>query len=94
MQILVTRTGVVHCVYDEMIDLSALGRVEILRGSHVEPYPDGAWRADLSPVNGPVLGPFRLRSDALAAERMWLETNWLGHASAASIVQVPTNIMH
>jgi hypothetical protein len=27
----------------------------------------------MSPVGGPVLGPFRLRRDALAAEVAWLE---------------------
>ncbi len=31
---------------------------------------------DLSPVGGPVLGPFRLRSQALAAEQAWLD-GWL-----------------
>jgi hypothetical protein len=33
---------------------------------------------DLSPVSGPTLGPFQNRSEALAAERSWLLTNWLG----------------
>ena len=51
--------------------------MRIARGSHVEPTVDGQWTADLSPVNGPVLGPFRCRSDALVAERQWLEEHWL-----------------
>ena len=39
--------------------------------------PRVGWLADLSPVNGPVLGPFDRRSEALAAELAWLEANWL-----------------
>ena len=77
MQILVERTGSIRCVYSEALDLSVLGQVSITRGSHVEPTPDGQWLADLSPVGGPQLGPFFLRSQALNAERDWLEQNWL-----------------
>jgi hypothetical protein len=68
--------GRVRCVYDDALDLGALGRVVITRASHVEPDPDGRWTADLSPVGGPVLGPFGRRSEALAAERTWLDRNW------------------
>ena len=32
------------------------------------------WQADLSPSNGPVLGPFRVRQDAINAEIAWLES--------------------
>ena len=35
----------------------------------------GRWLADLSPVSGPLLGPFCLRSQALAAEQEWLVEN-------------------
>jgi hypothetical protein len=42
------------------------------RASFVEPTSDGQWTADMSPVNGPVLGPFKLRGDALKAETEWL----------------------
>ena len=31
----------------------------------------------LAPVNGPRLGPFVLRTEALDAERVWLEENHL-----------------
>src|SRR4051812_14274881 len=55
-------------VYDEAIDLAALGQLNIRRGGHVEPRQTGGWSADLAPVNGPVLGPFATRSAALAAE--------------------------
>lgn len=35
------------------------------------------WQADLSPVNGPVLGPFDSRVDAIEAEIEWLNKNFL-----------------
>lgn len=81
MQLLVDSTGLVRCVYDETIDLSLLGPLTIQRGSHVEPTEGGHWLADLSPVSGPVLGPFAQRSEALAAERDWLDTHWLTSGS-------------
>ncbi|MBL8794615.1 MAG: hypothetical protein JNM56_11980, partial [Planctomycetia bacterium] len=62
----------------------ALGLIAIRRASHVEPAAEGSWFADLSPVDGPVLGPFRLRSEALAAERRWLEDHWLTRSSFQS----------
>jgi hypothetical protein len=46
----------------------------------VEPTLDGRWTADLAPVHGPVLGPFSSRSEALTAERHWLEAHWLPRA--------------
>lgn len=77
MQMLIQPDGSVRCLYSEELDLHGLGRLAIARGSHVEPTGTGQWTADLSPVNGPVLGPFINRSDALEAERQWLEANWL-----------------
>jgi hypothetical protein len=77
MEILVTPAGTIRCLYDESLDLHALGGVRISRGSHVEPTSDGQWTADLSPVSGPILGPFPSRSLALKAEHEWLETHWL-----------------
>ncbi len=77
MQMIVQPGGSVRCLYGEELALDTLGRLSIARGSHVEPTPDGQWTADLSPVNGPVLGPFRSRSEALSAERRWLEEHWL-----------------
>lgn len=59
------------------VDLSTLGKPVIERGSHVEPDGAGRWFADLSPVNGPRLGPFDRRSAALFAERNWLNRHWL-----------------
>ena len=77
MQLVVMPGGAVRCLYDESIDLAALGYPDITRASQVEPLGDGCWYADLSPVNGPLLGPFKRRSEALEAERAWLEANWL-----------------
>ena len=77
MQLVVAPGGVVRCVYDETIDLTALGVLSISRGSHVEPTADGRWTADLTVVSGPTLGPFEHRSEALAAERAWLDEHWL-----------------
>ncbi len=77
MQLLIKPTGNVRCVYGEEIRLRSLGRLSIQRGSHVEPNGAGEWAADLSPVDGPVLGPFPNRSLALDAERKWLEAHWL-----------------
>jgi hypothetical protein len=77
MQLIVKSNGAICCLYDETLDLSSLGSLTIQRGSHVEPDASGNWLADLAPVSGPVLGPFDRRSDALTAERDWLEQNWL-----------------
>ena len=77
MQLVIHSGGAVRCVYSEDIDLAALGSPAITRASHVEPDQHGRWWADLSPMNGPKLGPFPVRSEALAAEHAWLKTHWL-----------------
>ena len=77
MQIIVDSQGNARCIYGETISLSRLGSIKIRRGSHVEPIASGKWIADLSPVGGPKLGPFAIRSQALTAERRWLEQHWL-----------------
>lgn len=77
MQLLIQSDGAIRCLYHEAIDLATLGRMTIARGSYVEPDPNGKWYADLAPVNGPRLGPFSSRSQALSAEQAWLEANWL-----------------
>jgi hypothetical protein len=77
MDLIVSPDGTIRAVYAEAIDLGVLGHLVISRASHVEPDERGCWLADLSPVAGPVLGPFDLRSEALEAERAWLVTNWL-----------------
>ena len=82
MEILIEPCGNVRCVYGESIDLSQLGRTSIRRGSHVEPTDDGSWLVDLAPVDGPQLGPFQHRSQALQAELDWLSEHWLVPGSA------------
>ena len=79
MQLVIDPVGCVRCLYDEALPLAEFGRLTIARGSHVEPTAAGHWTADLSPVGGPLLGPFENRSAALDAEREWLEQNWLCH---------------
>ncbi|MBA3483689.1 MAG: hypothetical protein H0T51_17915 [Pirellulales bacterium] len=80
MQLVIQPGGVVRCVYDEAIELAALGRLSVDRASHVEPDDHGQWFADLSPVGGPVLRPFPRRSAAVAAEVAWLGRHWLEEA--------------
>ncbi len=77
MQLMIRPDGTVHCLYGEELDLHKIGSLAIARGSQVEPDANGKWFADLSPVSGPTLGPFNSRSDALAAERKWLNEHWL-----------------
>lgn len=71
----VNADGTLGFVYDDDLEpLLGLGEHEVRRASHVEMAADG-WMADLSPVSGPVLGPFPLRADALRAELDWLRAH-------------------
>ena len=81
MQLLIDTEGQVFCLYTEQIELSALGTLTVRRGSHVEPDGQGQWWADLSPAQGPTLGPFAKRSEALAAELYALE----GHRAVGGL---------
>ncbi len=81
MELIIASTGLARCLYDESLDLRALGQLTITRASHVEPDAQGQWFADLSPSTGPILGPFLRRSDALAAEVAWLTANRLNPAA-------------
>ena len=72
MELVVDAGGDVRCMYDEELDLREFGKLQITRASHVEPDRGGFWWADMGPVDGPVLGPFRSRTEALGAERTWL----------------------
>ncbi len=73
MKIAFLPEGKAFMVYTEVFDLSNLGSYSHRRASHVEPTEKGSWRADLSPVGGPLIGPFQKRSEALSAEQDWLE---------------------
>lgn len=72
MELLITTQGMVTAIYSEVIPMQVLGQVQIRRASHVEPDSSGEWWADLSPSQGPLLGPFPSRSAALHAEYEWL----------------------
>jgi hypothetical protein len=77
LKLTIDAEGTVRTLYTEVIDLDAIGEPDITRASHVEPYHGGGWFADLSPVQGPELGPYPTRSEALAAEARWIEDNRL-----------------
>lgn len=65
--------GNLHSIYNEDINLVELGKLNITRASYVEPDENGQWFADMSPLQKDVkLGPFKLRSLALQAEREWI----------------------
>ncbi len=76
MDLLIDSTGDITTLYTEVLDLAALGAVNIERASHVEPDADGRWWDQI--IDGPTLGPFPRRSDALAAEVAWLREHRLG----------------
>lgn len=92
MDIVISPTGVGHCIYSEDFPLSELGQLKISRASHVEPGEDGKWWADMSPVDGPKLGPFDERTEALACEVTWLEENWLTAERSALVVDSPESV--
>ena len=96
MDLIVAPTGIVTAIYAEEIDLHSLGITTITRASHVEPDETGQWFAQI--VEGPTLGPFLKRSEALAAEVSWLTWHRLNPAkkignfcnSAANCLLRPT----
>ena len=86
MDLFVDSAGDIRCIYGEELDLRELGQLTITRASHVEPDRDGFWWADMGPVGGPVLGPFKNRTEALGAERGWLLE------SRKRVVRTPTRV--
>ena len=82
MQLVIGPDGSGRCLYGEDINLGKLGALTISRASHVEPDASGQWFASM--IDGPVLGPFVRRSDALQAEADWLNSNRLASAPAAT----------
>jgi hypothetical protein len=77
MELLIRPDVLVRCIYGEAIDLHGLGQLHITRASTVEPGAEGHWWVDLALVQGPRLGPFRQRRQALDAEQQWLSRYWL-----------------
>ena len=70
---IIIKDGQMRFVYSDALQgLMEQGKTTVRRASHVEPC-EGGWSADLSPVNGPVLGPFKKRQTALDAEVEWLK---------------------
>ncbi len=72
--------NIVFIYSDGLLPVMDTGNSSVKRVSHVEPCSAGGWCADMSPVGGPVLGPYTLRSEALQAEVEWLEVNLFGGA--------------
>ncbi len=72
MELFISPGGEIRCLYGEAVELARLGELRIQRASQVEPDEAGQWWADLSPVDGPKLGPFWRRTEALEAEAAWL----------------------
>jgi hypothetical protein len=86
MELVVGVDGMARCIYDEVLDLREIGKLQITRASHVEPDAEGNWFASMVPSGGPVLGPFRSRTEALGAERGWLLE------SRKRVVRTPTRV--
>lgn len=76
MNVLIEPDGTVTALYDEWLDLQAVGSLTLTRASHVDPDSEGQWWARL--IAGPTLGPFPTRTAALAAEVDWLNRHRLG----------------
>ena len=72
LELFVATDGSARCLYGETLNLASLGSIQIERASHVEPDDRGRWMVDLSPVDGPTLGPYPTRSHALSVEAEWL----------------------
>ena len=77
MKVVIRPAGLVEALYDDCLDWAALGLPQIRRASQVDADSSAHWYANLGPVDGPVLGPFATRREALAAEATWLEDNLL-----------------
>ena len=78
MEIYIDPSGIAACIYDEAIDLTAIGVVSIRRASHDEPDRQGRWWADMAPIGGPRLGPYSRRSEALASEKQYILSHLAG----------------
>jgi hypothetical protein len=88
MTLIINPAGQGRCLYTEELDLRLLGSLHIARASYLEPDDQGQWWTDLSPAAGPILGPFAMRSEALATERQWLDSH------LASLTATTPHISH
>jgi hypothetical protein len=92
MVIDISETGELRFVYqDELAELLREGLSRVDRASNVEPVnvepvqiianagTGCRWIAEI--FNGPRLGPFETRREAIAAEVEWIETFQLGRSS-------------
>jgi hypothetical protein len=77
MIISIDTQGNVRGIYTDDFPWLELGKALVQRASNVEPDHLGLWWADLSLSNGPKIGPFARRADAIAAEIAWLEKHRL-----------------
>lgn len=62
-------------------------RVDVRKRHPLRVFCDDDWFADLSPVNGPVLGPFATRKTALLAEEQWLVEKFFRLNNRTTIVE-------
>jgi len=74
IQIRVKQDQIRFIYSDDLLNFLNHGQAKVKRASHVESSSNG-WIADLSPVLGPILGPFLRKSEALKAEVDWLNTH-------------------
>lgn len=69
MDLVVGVDDITRCIYDQSRGLREIWKTQITRASHVEPVRDGRWWAGMRPVDGPVLGPFKNRTEAVGTAR-------------------------
>ncbi len=71
MKLFVRPDGTIQSIYQEEVNLDALGPFQISRASHVEPGEKGDWEVRM--LDGVVYKGFRLRSEALSFEVLKVE---------------------
>jgi hypothetical protein len=91
MHLIVSPEGRVKCLYGEAIDLKALGTIRVSRASYVEPDVNANWWANMAASEGPLLGPFTTRTQALKAEEEWLLQNRLRTDETPSPTPAPAS---
>lgn len=75
MDIFIKPDGAVQALYTDDFDFETLGKREISKASYIEVDEQSQFWSDLSPVDGPRLGPFYKRSQAIKAEQDWIVQN-------------------